>query len=96
MLRSNFKKPFCGLAIYVRSKLSNSVLRIPDKDTDIETVHLLLKFTNPPTSLIGAYLDVDSRCTADTIDKHWHKMTAKVKASLQRGEAVILMGDLNS
>ena len=89
------KKPFRSLAIYVRSELSNMVLRIPDKDTDIQTVHLLLKFTNLPTSLIVAYLDVESSCTADTFEKKWHKVTAKVEASLQRGEGVIMMADMN-
>ena len=71
------------------------ILRIPGEDPILETVHILLKFTTPPTSLIGAYLDVESRRNVDKVEHIWYKVTNKVEASLQRGEAVILIGDLN-
>ena len=51
-------KRFQGLAMYVSSHLSDSVLRIPDEDEELEVIHVLVKSTVPNLNIIGCYLDV--------------------------------------
>ena len=55
------EKKFNGLAMYVSSHLSGSVLRIPDEDAELEIIHILIKSTTPNLNIIGCYLDVESR-----------------------------------
>ena len=77
------KKPFRELAIYTRNELSNMILRIPDEDPELQIVQILLKFTTPPTSKIGAYLDVESRCDVNKVKRICYKVTHKIEASLE-------------
>ena len=62
-------KKFHGLAMYVSTHLSDSVLRIPDEDEELEVIHLLLKNTIPNLNIIGCYLDVESRQDNCTIER---------------------------
>jgi exonuclease III len=89
------KKKFHGLALYVSTHLSESVLRIPDEDEELEVIHVLLKCTTPNLNIIGCYLDVESRQDNSTVERVWTKLVSKVDIALGRGEGVILMGDLN-
>ena len=89
------KKRFHGIAMYVADHLCDTTMRIPDEDEELETIHILLKKTNPNISIIGCYLDVESRADNVTIERVWSKLLLKVRTALGRGEGVILMGDLN-
>ena len=79
------KKRFHGLAMYVANHLCDTTLRIPDEDDELETIHLLLKKTNPNISIIGCYLDVESRADKVTLERVWSKLILKVKTTLGRG-----------
>ena len=82
--------------MYVAAHLSNSVLRLPDVDEELEVIHVLVKCTNPNLNIIGCYLDVESRQDNSTIESVWTKLVSKVEVALGRGEGVVLMGDLNT
>ena len=58
-------------------------------------VHLIIKNTTPVCNVFACYLDVESRGTTDDTSKVWHKLQGKIDAAIQRGEAAILLGDLN-
>ena len=88
-------KRFHGLAMYVSSHLSDSVLRIPDEDEELEVIHVLVKSTVPNLNIIGCYLDIESRQDNSTIERIWTKLVSKVEVAMGRGEGVVLMGDLN-
>ena len=47
--------------MYVAAHLSDSVLRKPDKDEELEVIHVLSKCTTPNLNIIGCYLNVESR-----------------------------------
>ena len=88
-------KKFHGLAMYVSSHLSGSVLRIPDEDVELEMIHILVKSTIPNLNIIGCYLDVESRQDNNTIERVWTKLVSKIEVAIGRGEGVVPMGDLN-
>ena len=88
-------KRFHGLALYVSSHLSGSVLRIPDEDEELEVIHVLVKSTVPNLNIIGCYLDVESRQDNITVERIWTKLVSKVEVAVGRGEGVVLMGDMN-
>ena len=88
-------KRFHGLAMYVTSHLSGSVLRIPDEDVELEVIHILIKSTIPNLNIIGCYLDVESRQDNNSIERVWTKLVSKIEVAIGRGEGVVLMGDLN-
>ena len=70
-------------------------MRIADEDPELELVHLLVKCTIPQTSIIGLYLDIEQRQDKDGVSRVCHKFTTKVELALDRGEAVIILGDFN-
>ena len=74
--------------------LKGDLLRIPHEDT-IELVHLLHKGTEPATNIMGIYLDVEARSTTAKILETWTKLKLIVNDILERGEALVLLGDLN-
>ena len=80
------KKSFHGIAMYVADHLCDTTMRIPDEDEELETIHILLKKTNPNISIIGCYLDVESRADNVTIERVWSKLLLKVRTDLGRGE----------
>ena len=88
-------RKFHGLGLYVANHLSDSVLRVPDEDEELEIVHILLKSTTPNLNIIGCYLDVESRQDNSTIEGIWTKLVCKAELAIARGEGVIIMGDLN-
>ena len=88
-------KRFHGLAMYVSSHLSDSVLRIPDEDEELEVIHVLVKSTVPNLNIIGCYLDIESRQDNSTIERIWTKLVSKVEVAMGRVDGVVLMGDLN-
>ena len=45
--------------------------------------------------MFGCYLDVESRAAQDKVSRVWHKLQGKMDAAIERGEAAILIGDLN-
>ena len=87
------ERKFHGIACYVRNSIHKHILRIPEKDEELEFVYLLLKNTIPNVNIIGAYLDGEK----DVIktERVWSKLTGRIEIALSRGEEVILMGDLN-
>ena len=83
-----------GLAIFVRNGIAKRTLRIHD-ESDLEIVHLRLSSTVPALNIIGTYLQVESRQTVDNINRVWNLYTEKVQHVLDRGEALLCMGDFN-
>ena len=83
-----------GLAIFVRNSVAKRTLRIHD-ESDLEIVHLRLSSTVPALNIIGTYLQVESRQTVDNINRVWNLYTEKVQHVLDRGEALLCMGDFN-
>ena len=83
-----------GLAIFVRNSVAKRTLRIHD-ESDLEIVHLRLSSTVPALNIIGTYLQVESRQTVDNINRVWNLYTEKVQHVLDRGEALLCIGDFN-
>ena len=86
--------PFRGKAIYVNSKLSKLVTKVPDadKEMDMEMIHLRVN-TLPTLHVIGAYLD-----TAPTVGHAalvQARLEEKINQIKDRGEECLLIGDLN-
>ena len=71
------------------------ILRVPDEDKDLEMLHVIIKNTTPVCNVFARYLDVESRAIQDKTSKVWHKLQGKMDAAIERGEAAILIGDLN-
>ena len=40
-------------------------------------------------------MDLESRAVQDKVSRVWHKVREKMDAAIERGEATILIGDLN-
>ena len=89
------KRKFHGIGMYIANHLSNSIARVPEEDEELEIVHILLKHTTPNISIIGCYLDVESRSDNDKISRTWQKLVTKIDMAISRGEGVVVMGDLN-
>ena len=70
------------------------VIRVPDKDSELEIVYLILKQTTPLCNIFACYLDVE-RSDKDKTSRVWHKLIDKVNQAIARGEGTILIGDLN-
>ena len=83
-----------GIVILVNNSIKKDVIRIPD-ESDLEIVHLRVSNTLPAVNIIGTYLNCESRSSVEDIKKEWHLFTDKVQQSMQRGEAVVCMGDFN-
>ena len=83
-----------GIVILVNNSIKKDVIRIPD-ESDLEIVHLKVSNTLPAVNIIGTYLNCESRSSVEDIKKEWHLFTDKVQQSMQRGEAVVCMGDFN-
>ena len=81
--------------MYVHNSLGPHTLRIPNSEDELEIVHLLMKSTIPQTNVFGVYLDVEQRHSREDLSRIWHKLVCKVETALERGEAVIMLGDLN-
>ena len=88
------KRRFHGLTAVCGNHLKGKLLRIPHDDT-IELVHLLHKETEPATNIIGVYLDVEARTTTAKTLETWTKLKVIANDILERGEALILVGDMN-
>ena len=71
------------------------VIRVPDEDEDLEMVHLIIKNTTPVCNVFACYLNIESRGTTDDTSKVWYKLQGKIDAAIRKGEAAILLGDLN-
>ena len=83
-----------GLAIFVRNCIAKRALRIHD-ESDLEIVHLRLSSTVPALDIIGTYLQVESRQTVENVNRVWNLYTERVQHVLDRGEALLCMGDFN-
>ena len=90
------KRRFHGVSVCVKSSLVKHCIRIPHPDENqFEIVHIRINDTSVPTNLLGVYLDVESRSNVDAVKEGWFKLLNIAKEVLDRGEALILMGDLN-
>ena len=90
------KRAFHGTAIFCQNYLQGQVLRIPDEDSDIELVHILIMTTTPMLNVIGIYLDCEGR--ENDVDKSssiMHKLINKVQGIIDKGQSVIILGDMN-
>ena len=74
--------------------MKGSILRVPDS-SEIEMIHLINKDSTPQLNIIGIYLDVESRQSVDELESVWGKLTSKIDSLINKGEAVILIGDMN-
>ena len=83
-----------GVAVFVTQSLAKRTLRIHD-ESSLEIVHLRLSSTVPALNIIGTYLPVDSRQSVDDISRLWNMYTEKVQQVLDRGEALVCIGDFN-
>ena len=83
-----------GIAIFVRKSLAKQTLRIHD-ESDLEIVHIRLSSTVPALNIIGTYLPVESRKPVEEINRLWNLYTEKVQQVLDRGEALVCIGDFN-
>ena len=79
----------------MRNHLRGHILRVPDEDDELEMAHLIIKNTTPVFNLFGCYIDVESRADQNKISRVWHKLRGKIDAAIDRGEAAILIGELN-
>ena len=90
------KRRFHGVSVCVKSSLVKHCIRIPHPvDNQFEIVHIRINDTSVPTNLLGVYLDVESRSNVDAVKEGWFKLLNIANEVLVRGEAIILMGDLN-
>ena len=71
--------------------MKGHLIRVPDEDEHLEMVHLIIKNTTPVCNMFACYLGVESRGTTDNTSK----LQGKIDAAIQKGEAAILLGDLN-
>ena len=83
-----------GVLILIRNGLAKNCLRIHD-ESDLEIVHVRMSNTIPSLNIIGTYLKVEGRETIDYTDRMWKLYTDRVEHALNRGEAVLCMGDFN-
>ena len=67
--------------------------RIPEEE--LEIVHLRFENTNPPLNIIGVYLEVESRQKVEEIKSLWFKYKSKVDYILEKGEALLTLGDFH-
>ena len=88
------KLKFHGVCVYVKNHLKESVIRIPDEDSELEIVHLIIEQTTLVCNIFAYYLDVE-RSDKDKTSRVWHKLIDKVNQAIARGEGTILIGNLN-
>ena len=89
------KRAFHGTAIFCQNHLQGQIIRIPDED-EIELVHILIKTTTPMLNLIGVYLDCEGRDNdVDNSCRIMTKLTNKIQSILDKGQSVLLLGDMN-
>ena len=48
-----------GVCVYVKNHLKGSVIHVPDEDSKLEIVHLIIKQTTPVCNIFACYLDVE-------------------------------------
>ena len=90
---SSKKTNFHHICIYVKNKYQDQVLRVPD-ESNLEIVHLIFRQANPPLNIIGTYLDGE-RGDSEETTKIWYYLENKVNDIIDKGEGVLVMGDLN-
>ena len=61
----------------------------------MEIIHLLLENTVPNINVIGAYLDGENKQDTTKTKRVWATLLGRIEVALNRGEEVVLMGDLN-
>ena len=77
----------------MKNKYQDQVLRVPD-ESNLEIVHLIFRQANPPLHIIGTYLDGE-RGDSEETTKIWYYLENKVNDIIDKGEGVLVMGDLN-
>ena len=82
-----------GISILIKNELKENVKRIPEEE--LEIVHLRFENTNPPLNIIGVYLEVESRQKVEEVKSLWFKYKSKVDYILEKGEALLTLGDFN-
>ena len=74
--------------------MKGSVICVPDEDSELEIVYMILKQTTLMWNIFACYLDVE-RSDKDKTSRVWHKLIYKINQAIARGEGTILIGDLN-
>ena len=81
-----------GIIMYVNQRWKVSILRVPDEDKDLEWIHLRVE-TTPALNIFGTYLDCSPN--VGKADQVWRKIRNKIDPIMEKGEGILLMGDLN-
>ena len=89
------KKRFHGVTVCVKNGIAPNFIRIPHESAGFEIVHIMFREAPIPFHVLGLYLDVEARLTADEIRAINDKLKVIMNDILIRGEGIIAMGDLN-
>ena len=82
-----------GICIMVKNHLREEVLRIAEEE--LEIVHIRLENTTPALNIVGVYLDVEANSTVEDTKSAWFKYKNRVDFILDKGEALVTLGDFN-
>ena len=82
-----------GICMMVKNHLREGVIRIAEEE--LEIVHIRFENTTPPLNVIGVYLDVEANSTVADIKNAWFKYKNRVDSILDKGEALVTLGDFN-
>ena len=89
------KKRFHGVTVCVKNDIAPNFIRIPHESVGFEIVHIMYREAPIPFHILGLYLDVETRSTADEIRDVNNKLKLIMNDILNRGEGIIAMGDFN-
>ena len=82
-----------GICMMVKNHLREGVIRIAEEE--LEIVHIRFENTTPALNVIGVYLDVEANSTVVDIKNAWFKYKNRVDFILDKGEALVTLGDFN-
>ena len=93
--RARVGKRMGGVAVLVAKEFDNGAVKIESGDGDLEYLAVRMENFSPPLSVFAWYGQQEAQHKIETINDHIAEVISKAKMYADRGEDVVIAGDLN-
>ena len=93
--RARVGKRMGGVAVLVAKEFDNGAVKIESGDGDLEYLAVRMENFSPPLSVFAWYGQQEAQHKIETINDHIAEVISKAKMYADRGEDVVIAGELN-
>ena len=93
--KNRVDKAMGGVSISVKNDESPSVVKVAEGEDNNEFILTRHAHFQPAVNVLAVYGEQECRTSTSESDKRWEEMLEQIKKIEQRGESIVLIGDMN-